>query len=327
MPICIGYFLPLNEYFHNMVSIIITTYYRNDDLEDAIESALSQSYANIEIIVVDGSGERHAEDTVAEYDIEYIAQKENRGIAADRDLGIRTATHDRIHFLDDDDQLEATAVEKKAEVMGKSANVGVVYSGIKWENGHEVNPNPDIYGNVIKYALTFEMSPCLPSTMLIDRKLLETITPTAKLPGDDGPMKIELARRTEFAFVDEALTKKGDSEDALSSGGGEIDEDDESVRLSIIDYYDSVYDELDPGLKRKALRRSHLLEAAVRMENRMWSGKAIHHMILANYYSSGFDLECSAGLLASLFGRPAWNLGRTIHNRFILGDSHEGSIA
>jgi len=310
-----------------MVSIVVTTHYRNDKLGGAIESALGQTHDGIEVIVVDGSGERHAEEVASEYDVNYIAQDEDRGIAADRDLGIETANHDTIHFLDDDDRLEPTAIELKNKVLNEREEVGVVYSGIKWENDHEVNPNPDIRGNVLEYALVFEMSPCLPSTMLLDREAIEDVAPTAKLPGDDGPMKIELARRTQFEFVDSPLTLKGESEDALSSGGEEIDENYESVRLTIIDYYDDLYNEVDAGLKNKALRRSHLLEAAVRMENQFWSPRAIQHMVLANYYSSGFDIECMGGLVASFFGRPAWDFGRQVHNWLILEDSHEGSIA
>ncbi|AWB28168.1 glycosyltransferase family 2 protein [Halococcoides cellulosivorans] len=310
-----------------MVSIVVTTHYRNDVLPEAIESALDQTYDPVEVIVVDGSGEEHARDVANRFDVTYVAQDEDRGIAADRDLGIETATHDYIHFLDDDDRLDPSTVERKMDVMNEGEGVGVVYNGLRWENGHEVRPDPEIRGNVLENALGFEMAPCLPSTMLIDRSTLRDVAPTADLPGDDGPMKIELARRTEFDFVDDALTHKGDSPDALSSGGGEVGEDEDSVRLSIIDYYDDLYEKVNPELKRAALRRSHLLEAAVRLENQFWSYEAIRHMVLANYHSKGFDLACAGGLLASFFGRPAWKYGRRLHNRFVLGDSHNGSIS
>jgi glycosyltransferase involved in cell wall biosynthesis len=43
-----------------LVSIIIPTYYRNDLVKKAIQSARNQTYDNVDIIVVDDSGERHA---------------------------------------------------------------------------------------------------------------------------------------------------------------------------------------------------------------------------------------------------------------------------
>jgi glycosyltransferase involved in cell wall biosynthesis len=309
-----------------MISIVITTFYRNDKLPKAIESAIDQTYDGVEIVVVDGSGEEHAREVASSYDVQYVAQDENEGIAADRDLGVQTATHDLIHFLDDDDRLGETAIERKVVAYNENDEVGVVYSGIKWDGGHEVLPDPRVRGDVLRSALAFEMSPCLPSTMLIERDLLTQIMPMADLPGDDGPMKIELARLTNFDFVKATLTQKGNSENALSSGGEDYDESDESVRLNIIDYYDDLYTKTDPELKRKALRRSYLLEAAVGLENNFWSLDSVRHMVLANYYSKGFDAECVAGLIASLFGSPVWQYGRKIHTRYFLGDSHSGSI-
>jgi len=308
-----------------MVSVVITTFYRNDELPGAIVSAKNQTYDDIEIVVVDGSGEEHAEEVASAYDVRYVSQDENRGIAADRDLGVRTATHDLVHFLDDDDRLSETAIERQIEVYDENPDIGVVYNGVRWESGHEVLPDPQIRGDVLKPALAFEMSPCLPSTMLVERPLLTRVMPMAELPGDDGPVKIELAQLTDFEFVNAPLTQKGDMENSLSSGGEDY-ETDESVRLSTIDYYSDLYEEVDPNLKQQALRRSHLLEAAVGLENNYWSLDSVRHMLLANYYSDGFDLECAAGLVASLFGRPVWSFGRKLHTRFVLGDSHRGSI-
>lgn len=51
-----------------LVSIVVTTHYRNRMLREAIESALGQTYEPIELIVVDDSGERHAEAAIEAYD-------------------------------------------------------------------------------------------------------------------------------------------------------------------------------------------------------------------------------------------------------------------
>jgi hypothetical protein len=94
----------------------------------------------------------------------------------------------------------------------------------------------------------------------------------------------------------------------------------------MINHYSDLYDKVNKGAKQRALRRSHMLGAAVELENNYWSFQSIRHMVLANYYSEGLDLECAAGLVASVFGKPVWDRGRKIYNRFVLGDSHTGSI-
>jgi glycosyltransferase involved in cell wall biosynthesis len=51
-----------------LVSITIPTYYRTDLLKKAIQSARDQTYDNVEIIVVNDSGERHAESVIDTFD-------------------------------------------------------------------------------------------------------------------------------------------------------------------------------------------------------------------------------------------------------------------
>lgn len=59
------------------VSVIIPTYFRNENLKQAIESCIQQDFGSVEIIVVDDSGEEYAQPVVSDYDnVEYIALSE-----------------------------------------------------------------------------------------------------------------------------------------------------------------------------------------------------------------------------------------------------------
>ena len=90
-----------------LVSIVIPTYNRRHFICDAINSCLSQTYSNCEIIVIDdGSSDGSGEFLHRMYGdrIRYIYQA-NHGPAIARNRGIAAARGEFIHFLDADDQL------------------------------------------------------------------------------------------------------------------------------------------------------------------------------------------------------------------------------
>lgn len=98
---------PRNE----LVSIIIPCYNGADVVEEAVKSALSQDYPNIEVIVVD-DGSTDGSGRVLELfgsRIRVIHQ-ENRGACAARNAGLMQALGQRIQFLDHDDLLYPTKV-------------------------------------------------------------------------------------------------------------------------------------------------------------------------------------------------------------------------
>ena len=96
-----------------LVSIIIPCYRQGRFLAEAIESALAQSYAAVEVIVVnDGSDDDT--DAVARHYAEricYIAQP-NCGVSVARNAGMAAARGDFLLFLDADDLLRPDAVRR-----------------------------------------------------------------------------------------------------------------------------------------------------------------------------------------------------------------------
>ncbi len=89
-----------------LVSVVIPTHNRPDMLKTAVESVLSQTYPNMEIIVVNDGGE-DVSDMLnalnARGNIIYIRHEENRGISAARNTALRAANGHYIAYLDDDD--------------------------------------------------------------------------------------------------------------------------------------------------------------------------------------------------------------------------------
>lgn len=306
-----------------LVSVVIPTYYRNDRLHEAIESVTAQTYDEFEIIVVDGSeSARHAEPVAVEHGVEYVCPETDRGAHASRSVGAQSADGQYVNFLDDDDQFAPTKLEKQVSVAENTAEIGVVYCGIQWENGHDVLPNPEVSGNVLEDALMFNMTPSSPSTMLIDTEVLADILPFKNLHGaDDMGMKIELAKRTEFDYVDESLVTKGHSEDSL--GGSE---ENIAGRMQLFERYSDLYDRHPASVRRTALGHTYLLDANRTLHREWWSGEAVWKSILAAYYIPGVRLPFIGHLFASFFGRLGLRLGSEVYFKVFIRDSHEGKI-
>ena len=98
-----------------LVSIIIPVYNGSNYLKKAIDSALSQTYKNIEIIVVnDGSKDDGATEQVAlSYGdkINYYL-KENGGVSSALNFGISKMKGDYFSWLSHDDEYTQTKIEK-----------------------------------------------------------------------------------------------------------------------------------------------------------------------------------------------------------------------
>ncbi|MGE3549661.1 MAG: glycosyltransferase [Geobacter sp.] len=88
-----------------LVSVIVPTYNRPDMLKGAIQSILDQTFLDFEIIAVNDAGQ-DVSSVVRAFNspkIFYHSHETNKGLAASRNTGIRTARGKYIAYLDDDD--------------------------------------------------------------------------------------------------------------------------------------------------------------------------------------------------------------------------------
>lgn len=110
-----------------LVSVIIPAYNQGPLLARAIDSALSQIYPRVEVIVVnDGSPAPITSETAARYSgrIVYVERDKSGGVAAARNTGLEAASGDLIALLDHDDRWLPHKLER--EVAALSANPGAV---------------------------------------------------------------------------------------------------------------------------------------------------------------------------------------------------------
>jgi glycosyltransferase involved in cell wall biosynthesis len=108
------------------VSVVIPTYNDSVFLSDAISSVLSQTFRDIEVIVVDDGSTDNTIEIVKSFQdprIRYIYQ-ENRGVAAARNTGILASRAEYIAWQDSDNVLFEDAIRKNVEFMDEHPEVG-----------------------------------------------------------------------------------------------------------------------------------------------------------------------------------------------------------
>ncbi|MEM6782019.1 MAG: glycosyltransferase family A protein, partial [Pseudomonadota bacterium] len=126
--------MELQNGFHGntpKVSIIIPTYKGEDDITHAIDTALGQTYPNLEIVIVnDGSPDNTSEvvdDHIAGLSegnrarIIYIEQ-DNQGVSAARNNGVVSSSGEFIALLDDDDSWHPDKIAEQVEKILRSEN-------------------------------------------------------------------------------------------------------------------------------------------------------------------------------------------------------------
>ena len=116
-----------------VVSVIIPTYQRPNYLKEAIESVISQTYSDWELLVVDDGSPidnirgvtQHFCDRDAR--VRYIRQA-HAGVCEARNTGIRFAQGKYVAFLDDDDRWTAEKLERQVAYMEGHPEIGLVYA-------------------------------------------------------------------------------------------------------------------------------------------------------------------------------------------------------
>jgi glycosyltransferase involved in cell wall biosynthesis len=110
-----------------LVSIIINNYNYENFLAESIESALNQSYQPIEVIVVDDGSTDGSRQIITNYEEKIISiLKENGGQGSAFNAGFATSQGEFICFLDADDVLLPSAIEKASVLIG-DPNVVLVH--------------------------------------------------------------------------------------------------------------------------------------------------------------------------------------------------------
>ncbi|MFF2018540.1 glycosyltransferase family 2 protein [Paenibacillus sp. NPDC058177] len=118
-----------------LVSILIPTFNRPDYFEQALRSALAQTYSNFEIVISDNSDNTQTEQVVARYQehpngskIRYHRNPKNIGPIANQQQCLNLANGEYINYLNDDDLFHPQKIEKMMNFILGHAGVVLVSS-------------------------------------------------------------------------------------------------------------------------------------------------------------------------------------------------------
>ena len=125
---------PIQSQPRPLVSVILPTYNRVRYVGEAIESALRQSYRNLEVICIDDGSKDDTPAVVAEladHDprLRYIRQA-NGGVSAARNHGLRLARGEWIAFLDSDDIWRPWKLEVQMALLAARPEVGMTWTNM-----------------------------------------------------------------------------------------------------------------------------------------------------------------------------------------------------
>ncbi len=109
------------------VSIIIPCYNGERYLEEALRSALEQTYAHVEVVAVDDGASDATPAILARHPLVRSLHQANAGCAAARNTGIRAATGDTFIFLDQDDRLLPDAAAVGVTMLQQHPEAGLVF--------------------------------------------------------------------------------------------------------------------------------------------------------------------------------------------------------
>ncbi|MEL6447900.1 MAG: glycosyltransferase [Pseudomonadota bacterium] len=112
-----------------LVTVVTPTYNRAASVCAAVDSALAQTHADIELIVVDDGSTDDTAARLAAYDdprLVCLAQ-ENRGQSAARNRAIAQARGELVAFLDSDDRWPTTKLEEQVAIMVTQPQVDVLF--------------------------------------------------------------------------------------------------------------------------------------------------------------------------------------------------------
>ena len=264
------------------VSVLIPVYNRAGLIRETIESVLSQTHRDLEVIVVDdGSTDNTARVVKAIEDdrISYF-HKTNGGVSSARNLGLSKVTGEYVAFLDSDDYWPRDFLERMLQGMSIDDRFGLAYASIKVRSsrspsGWIYKKTPSCSGKIT--SRLFSQGKISPVAIVVKATPARSISFDEDLPSsEDSDYILRLSLIVEFLFVPDLYIHVNKSADSLSQANFA-----NANRLKSLHrfYYELGGKEIIPfWVGRKKLAKS-CLQAAKRNYSKGNYSEATHFMI------------------------------------------------
>jgi glycosyltransferase involved in cell wall biosynthesis len=210
-----------------MFSIIIPLYNKGAYIERSIQSVLSQTFQEFELIVVDdgSTDDSYAQLSVISHRLLVeapdiykkirVIQQQNQGVSTARNNGVKLAKYDYIVFLDADDSWEPTYMEEMNGLIAAYPKAGIYGSSyFIIKNGKKriapIGVEKDFDSGLINYCQVYSKTLCMPlwtGATILKKRIFEEehgFKPRLKL-GEDFDLWIRVATKYPVAFLNKPL--------------------------------------------------------------------------------------------------------------------------
>lgn len=206
----------------NLVSIVMPVFNSENTIKESIDSILSQSYTDWELIIVDDVSTDNTEMLIKEYlkideRINYIRLDVNSGAAVARNTALKKARGRFIAFLDSDDIWLPEKLDKQLKFM-KSNKYGFTFTAYTMisDNGSDLNKIVSVPSSVnYKQYLKNTIIGCL--TVMIDKQIIgDFLMPSVRAGQDTATWLLILRRGFKAHGLNEVLAKYRKRSDSIS---------------------------------------------------------------------------------------------------------------
>jgi glycosyltransferase involved in cell wall biosynthesis len=214
-------------------SVIIPLYNKAPYVNKALESVLSQTFRDFELIVVDdGSTDESlaiAQSVLDKCDLPHrLIHQDNTGVSTARNNGVAVAQGDFVCFLDADDWWAPTFLERMDELILAYPNAGIYGTNYYYvKNGVEKVCLAGIDTGYINYCKVYAERLRMPLTSIsvsISRDIFNSykgFNAALKL-GEDFDLWIKIALHSKVAFLNEPLAYYNQDVDPAWRGTGHL---------------------------------------------------------------------------------------------------------
>ena len=247
------------------VTVLIPSYNAAHFLPTSIESALSQTYQDFEIVVIDDGSSDKTKDVVKTYidkypnKIHYLWQ-ENKGLPAARNTGIAHSQGEYLALLDADDKWLPCRLEEEVGILDADSSIGIVHANITLidVNGKEISTpkrqinhlNGFIFNNILLRKADISCP-----TVLFRRSCSEEVglfdINLSRLGCEDRDLWLRIAQKYKIAYIDKVLSYYRVSPQSMSSNLEKM----LAARLYVIDKFCPPNDKDKQVLRNKALAK------------------------------------------------------------------------
>lgn len=214
-----------------LISIIMPAYNSARFISKSIQSVLSQSFTNFELIIINDGSTDETDAIVSRYidpRINYVIKEKNTGLIESLNLGLTLAKGNYIARLDSDDLMVSNRLELQSKVLNDNADIHFVTSNVEIisEDGNSLTfTNWSFNSNEYKFNLMLRQCICH-SSVMFRRSIIGVIGvyDLKWLHAEDYDYWLRISKNFNFYQIPVVLTKWREVSTGISNSNNSFQE-------------------------------------------------------------------------------------------------------